>query len=56
MLGADLLSEIEPGGLYHDGFQLLPPALFTAVDVIAWDDAVALIPEPEWPLAATPNP
>ena len=49
MLSADLLTEIGPTGLYHDGFELLPPALFSAVEVIPWDDAIALIPAPVMP-------
>jgi hypothetical protein len=47
MLCADLLTEIHPGGLYADGFTLLPPEVFTQVDVIPWADAVALLPQPE---------
>ncbi len=47
MLCADLLTEIQPGGLYADGFALLPSELFEQVDVISWTDAVALLPEPE---------
>ena len=49
MLGADLLTEIGPGGLYHEGFGQLPPAAFPAVEVIPMADAVALLP-------ATPDP
>lgn len=50
MLSADLLSEIGPTGLYHDGFELLPQAVFADVEVIDWDDAIALIPEPVMPV------
>ena len=49
MLSADLLSEIGPTGLYHDGFELLPQAVFADVEVIDWDEAIALIPEPVMP-------
>jgi hypothetical protein len=47
MLCADLLTEIGPGGLFADGFQLLDPALFGEVDVIPMTDAVALLPVPD---------
>ena len=47
MLCADLLTEISPGGLYADGFALLPPEMFAEVDVIPWADAVALLPQVE---------
>jgi hypothetical protein len=47
VLCADLLREIRPGGLYADGFALLPQQLFTTVEVIPWDEAVALLPVPE---------
>jgi hypothetical protein len=47
MLCADLLTELRPGGLYADGFSLLPAELFAEVDVIPWDDAVALLPQAE---------
>jgi hypothetical protein len=47
ILCADLLREVGPGGLYHDGFELLPPALFASVTVIPWDEAVALLPVAE---------
>jgi hypothetical protein len=51
MLSADLLSEVGVGGLYHDGFELLPSALFPSVEVLPWDDAIALLPPPpEMPL------
>jgi proline dehydrogenase len=46
MLCADLLLEIGPGGLYADGFALLPEELFTQVDVMPWADALALLPAP----------
>jgi hypothetical protein len=49
MLCADLLTEINSGGLYADGFQLLDPALFREVDVIPMADAVALLPVSEPP-------
>jgi hypothetical protein len=47
MLCADLLTETSPGGLYANGFALLPPELFDQVDVVPWDDAVALLPVAE---------
>jgi hypothetical protein len=47
MLCADLLTEVHPGGLYADGFTLLPPELFDQVTVMPWDEVVALLPQPE---------
>jgi hypothetical protein len=47
MLGADLLSEIGPGGLYHDGFGQLPQDALPLVQVLPMADALALLPEPE---------
>jgi hypothetical protein len=47
ILCADLLTEIGPGGLYADGFSLLPPELFALVVVMPWFDALALLPQPE---------
>lgn len=47
MLGADLLSEIGPGGLYHDGFSQLPQEFLPLVEVLSMAEALALRPEPE---------
>lgn len=47
MLCADLLTEIHPGGLYADGFLLLPSELFDQVVVMPWVEAVELLPPPE---------
>ena len=47
MLNADLLTEIGPGGLYHDGFGQLQPAAFVHVEVIPMAEAVALLPVEE---------
>ncbi len=47
MLGADLLSEIGPDGLYATGFSQLPPETFPLVSVVPIADAVALMPTPE---------
>ena len=45
MLGADVLTEIEPGGLLHAMWQAADKAtLGQAVEVIQWADAVALLP------------
>ena len=44
MLCADLLTEIQPGGLYSQGFGLLDSDLFTQVEVISMEQASALIP------------
>ena len=51
MLCADVLREALTGGLYAEGFALLPPELFSVVDVIPMADAVALLPIAEEPLA-----
>lgn len=46
MLGADLLTEVEPGGLLHAMWEAADKAvLLSSVEVIPWGDAVALLPE-----------
>ena len=47
MLGADLLTETGPGGLYAQGFAHLPAELFAQVQIIPMADAIALIPQPD---------
>ena len=47
MLGADLLSEIGPGGLYADGFGQLPPAAFSSVEVLPLAEVLVLLPDAE---------
>lgn len=51
MLGADLLTEIGPGGLYSEGFGQLPQEALPLVQVVPLTDALALRPvdyaEPE---------
>jgi hypothetical protein len=50
MLCADLLTEAMPGGLLHAVWEAADKAiLLPAVEVIPWDEAVALLP-PETPL------
>lgn len=44
MLGADLLSEIDPGGLYADGFGRLPVTAFPTVEVLSIAEALSLRP------------
>ena len=44
MLCADLLTEIQPGGLYAQGFGLLDTDLFSQVEVISMEEASALLP------------
>ena len=44
MLCADLLTEIQPGGLYSQGFGLLDTDLFSQVSVISMSEAAALLP------------
>lgn len=48
VLGADLLTEVHPGGLYYDGWQHLPQDRFSEVEVVLWSDIIPLFPvEPE---------
>jgi hypothetical protein len=45
MLSADVLTEIEPGGLLHAMWQAADQAVLGAsVEVMPWADAVALLP------------
>lgn len=44
-LCADLLSEIESGGLYHKGFIHLPSEEFGNIEVIGSSEFAALLPE-----------
>lgn len=45
MLAADVLTEIEPGGLLHAMWEAADKAvLLPAVTVLPWADAVALLP------------
>lgn len=47
MIRGAILSEV-PNGLYHDGFSQLDYSQFDQIDLLSWDDAVALLPvEPE---------
>lgn len=45
LLCGDLLSEV-PNGLYGAGFAHLDASRFGEIEVIAWEDAVALLPPP----------
>lgn len=47
MVCADVLTELHPSGLLAGGLELLPQELFPEVGVMPWDDAVALLPQPE---------
>jgi len=48
MLGADVLTEVKPGGLLAAMWGHADQAVLGAsVEVIAWDDAVAMMPQPE---------
>jgi hypothetical protein len=47
MLGADLLSEIGPEGLYAEGFGAISPELLSDVEVITMEEALALRPVEE---------
>lgn len=45
MLSADVLTEIEPGGLLHGMWEAADKAILNAaVEVLPWADAVALLP------------
>jgi hypothetical protein len=45
MLSADVLTEIEPGGLLHAMWQAADQAVLGAsVEVLPWADAIALLP------------
>jgi hypothetical protein len=45
MLSADVLTEIAPGGLLHEMWVAADQAvLLSSVEVIPWQDAVALLP------------
>jgi len=45
MLSADVLTEIEPGGLLHAMWEAADKAVLAqAVEVLPWADAVALLP------------
>lgn len=48
MLGADVLTEVKPGGLLAAMWGAADQAVLgAAVEVIAWDEAVAMLPQPE---------
>jgi hypothetical protein len=48
MLSADLLTEVVPGGMLHAMWQAADKAvLLASVEVIPWDDALAMLPRDE---------
>jgi hypothetical protein len=48
MLGADVLTEVKPGGLLAAMWSAADQSVLGAsVQVIAWDEAVAMMPAPE---------
>ena len=47
MLRGAILSETGPGGLYGSSFALLDASRFNEIDLVPWDDAVALLPQPD---------
>ncbi len=48
MLCADILTEVQPGGLLYAMWEKADQAaLGLSVEVLPWDDAVALLPQPE---------
>ena len=51
MLSADVLTEVEPGGLLHAMWEAADKAvLMEAVEVLPWADAVALLPADPQPV------
>jgi hypothetical protein len=46
MLCGDVLSEVGEGGILAASFAHITPEMMSAVDVIPWADAVALLPPP----------
>lgn len=47
MLSADLLTEVEPGGLLNAMWEAADKAVLNAaVEVVPWDEALALLPPP----------
>jgi hypothetical protein len=49
LLPGSLLSEVGPGGLYAPGFAKLDAARFDEIEVMSWDDAADLLPQPSEP-------
>jgi hypothetical protein len=48
MLGADVLTEVKPGGLLAAMWSAADHSVLGAsVEVIQWDEAVAMLPQPE---------
>lgn len=48
MLSADVLTEVQPGGMLHAMWQAADKAVLNAaVEVLPWDEAVSLLPPPE---------
>ena len=51
MLSADVLTEIEPGGLLHAMWEAADKAVLNAaVEVLPWAEAVALLPVDNSPI------
>jgi hypothetical protein len=48
---ASILTECQPGGLYHAGFSRLDPGRFNEIDAMPYADAVALLPESPSPVS-----
>jgi hypothetical protein len=46
-LCGDVLSEVGEGGILAGAFAYITPEMMAAVDVIPWEDAVALMPPTE---------
>lgn len=46
---ASILSACQPGGVYHAGFSHLDASRFDEIEVMSYEAAVALLPEPSMP-------
>ena len=47
LLCADILSEIGESGIYRQWFLALPQEHFNEVEIVNWNETVALLPTPE---------
>lgn len=47
MICADVLTEVGGRGIYTDGFAHLDQSLFSQVEILPWQDAIALLPKNE---------
>jgi hypothetical protein len=47
MIGADILTELSPGGLFEPALPMFNMGALGGVEVIPWADGVALLPVPD---------